>query len=57
MYCLRFLIFSDCSCDCGDCASSSSGCLKVLLKVVCFHVFHQSFPLIPLSLFAVSNKR
>ena len=27
------------------------------LKVVCFHAFHQSFPLIPLSLFAVSNKR
>ena len=30
MYCLRFSIFCDCSCDCCDCSSSSSGCSKVL---------------------------
>ena len=30
MYCVRFLIFSDCSCDCSDCSSSSFGCSKVL---------------------------
>ena len=35
MHCLRFSIFSDCSCECCNCSSSTSGCSKVLPSESC----------------------